>query len=803
MMLRAGLSALLSHWRRKPLQLLTLFTGLALATALWSGVQAINAQARASYDQAAQALGETRYSQLIPGTGETLDQATYITLRRAGWQVSPIVDGRITAAGESFRLIGFDPLTVPAGIAPEGSIGDTGIAEFLRPPGQIFAAPAAAARLQGAFDAAILGNQAVAPNVLLTDIAVAQRLLGLTGEISRLLILPDQPLSQPGLSEIAPSLDLRGPSQGSDVARLTGSFHLNLTAFGLLSFAVGLFIVHGAIGLAFEQRRPMFRTLRALGLPLRVLVKLFALELLVFALLAGAVGMALGYAIAAALLPDVAATLRGLYGAEVSGALTLRPAWWFAGMAIALLGTAVAGAGAIAQVIRLPMLAAAQPRAWAVASERRLWRLGLGAAGLVLVALGAGLFGEGLVAGFILLGGLLVACALALPVLLHALLRGAEALARSALAQWFWADTRQQLPGLSLALMALLLALAANIGVGTMVASFRLTFTGWLDQRLASELYVTAETEASASALRAWLEERADAVLPIWHVEARVAGLPAEIFGVADHPTYRRNWPLLEAAPDAWDRIARGDGVLVNEQLARREGLWTGETVELPGDWTAKIVGVYSDYGNPSGQVIIGLGDLVDRFPEVEKRRFGIRIAPEKAADLARAITEDYGLPPQNMTDQASLKAFSLGVFERTFTVTAALNVLTLSVAGFAILTSLLTLAAIRQPQLAPVWALGLTRGRLARLEVTRAVVLAAVTVLAAIPTGLLLAWLLLAVINVQAFGWRLPMHVFPADWLRLGALSLLAAVLAALWPARKLATIPPADLLKVFANER
>ena len=28
--------------------------------------------------------------------------------------------------------------------------------------------------------------------------------------------------------------------------RLTDSFHLNLTAFGLLSFAVGLFIVHGA-----------------------------------------------------------------------------------------------------------------------------------------------------------------------------------------------------------------------------------------------------------------------------------------------------------------------------------------------------------------------------------------------------------------------------------------------------------------------------------------------------------------------------------------------------------------------------
>ena len=66
-----------------------------------------------------------------------------------------------------------------------------------------------------------------------------------------------------------------------------------------------------------------------------------------------------------------------------------------------------------------------------------------------------------------------------------------------------------------------------------------------------------------------------------------------------------------------------------------------------------------------------------------------------------------------------------------------------------------------------------------------------------------MLAWVLLAVINVEAFGWRLPMHFFPSDWLLLGALSLLAAALASLWPARRLATRPPADLVKVFAHER
>jgi putative ABC transport system permease protein len=128
---------------------------------------------------------------------------------------------------------------------------------------------------------------------------------------------------------------------------------------------------------------------------------------------------------------------------------------------------------------------------------------------------------------------------------------------------------------------------------------------------------------------------------------------------------------------------------------------------------------------------------------------------------------------------------------------------MTLAVAGFAILTSLLTLATMRLPQLAPVWALGLTRGQLARLELLRALLLAALTMVLAVPVGLVLAWVLLAVINVEAFGWRLPMHLFPGQWVLLGALALLAAGLASLWPARKLATMPPSTLLRVFASER
>jgi putative ABC transport system permease protein len=803
MMVWTGLTALLSHWRRRPVQLAVLLLGLSLATALWSAVQAINGEARASYDRAAAILGQDRLAQLVREDGARIDQQVFVTLRHAGWLVSPVIDGELRFGDVRLRVIGIDPLTLPSQAQQVDVAGGDGLLPFITAPGLFYAAPETAARLAGQATPLVRVAENLPPGTVLTDIGQAQVLLGARDKISRLLLWSAQPMGRASLKAVAPGLTQREPSETGDLARLTDSFHLNLTAFGFLAFAVGLFIVHSAIGLAFEQRRPVFRTLRAVGLPARVLILLLLGELLIFALVAGLVGVALGYLVASALLPDVAATLRGLYGANVPGTLAIRPAVWASGLAIAMIGTMASASRSLWQLWHLPLLAPAQPRAWARASELALRAQGVAAMLLLLTAAAIAQSGTGLVAGFALLAALLLGAALALPPLLTGLLHLGGRLARGPLAEWFWADTRQQLPGLSLALMALLLALAANVGVSTMVSSFRLTFTGWLDQRLASELYVTARTEAEATAIRNWLAQRSDAVLPVWSIEGRVAGQPAQIYGVADHATYRDNWPILSAVPDAWDRIASGEGALINEQLSRRASLTLGGDILLPGGFPAKIAGVYSDYGNPAGQVIIGIDTLVQHYPDASRLRYAIRVAPGKVEALAGSLQTEFGLPAQNVIDQAGIKAFSLKVFERTFSVTAALNVLTLGVAGIAMFASLLTLSGMRLPQLAPVWAMGLTRLHLAWLELWRGLLLAALTMLAALPLGIGLAWLLLAVVNVEAFGWRLPMHLFPADWMRLGALALLATGLASAVPAWRLARLSPSDLLKAFAHER
>ncbi|WP_300441609.1 FtsX-like permease family protein [uncultured Mameliella sp.] len=798
-MTRAVLQALAAHWRRNPLQFFTFLAGLALATALWSGVQAINAEARASYDAAAATLGEGRFDQLVPRAGDSLPQETYVALRRAGWQVSPVVEGVLRTDAGRVRIVGLDPLTTPGALSPVGGARDIDLNSFLT-VGVLFADAATAGRLAD-LPQEVVTDTSVAPDTALTDVGVAQRLLDRPERLSRLILAPEQPMGLPPLEQVAPGLTRVAAQSGSDVGQLTGSFHLNLTAFGLLSFAVGIFIVHGTIGLVFEQRRGMVRTLRTLGVPLRRLILLMAVELLVLSLLAGGIGVVLGYVIAALLLPDVAATLEGLYGAQVSGGLQLRPVWWLSGLAIAVLGAGLAGAGALWRIARMPILASARPRAWAMAAGRGRWLQGAAAVLLLAVAAGIALADAGLIAAFALLGCLLIGAALALPLILGAVLALGQSRAKGVIGGWFWADTRQQLPGLSLALMALLLAMAANVGVSTMVSSFRLTFIDFLDQRLFADAYIRGVDRDRMPGIEAFLQDRGATVLPLLRVDSRLAGVPAELMGARVGPAYETNWTFVAARPEAWTQVAAGDAVIVNEQLARRAGLWLDDMLDLGGGLRLPLAGVYGDYGNPVGQAVIAEARFGVVFPDETPRQFGVLgLDPE---ELRSALGERFGLPPSSVVDQSSVKAFSLGVFERTFTVTAALNVLTLAVAGFAILMSLLTLSAIRLPQLAPVWAMGLTRGALARVELIRALVLAALTALLALPLGLALAWVLLAMVNVQAFGWRLPMYLFPLDYARLGLLTLLAAALAALWPALRMARTPVSQLLRVFANER
>ena len=348
------LGALAGHWRRHRLELAALFVGLAVATALWSGVQALNAEARASYAEAGAMLAADRLAAVRAQDGGLFPREDYVALRRAGWDVSPVLEGTWRRGDLRLRIVGIDPLTLPrqASAGTDGGFeGAENFVAFVRPPWRALAGASTVARLEGVEGLPPLEVSAtLPPGTLLVDIGAAEALLGTEGALSRLTLAPEA-AGQRLPPDLAGHLRVEPPGEGAaETERLTESFHLNLTAFGFLSYIVGLFIVYSAAGLAFEERRPMIRTLRACGVPARLLGAALLAEIVVIALAAGLAGTVVGYVIAAALLPDVAASLGGLYGAQVAGSLSLSPSWWLAGLGMSVLGALGASARYLAGV---------------------------------------------------------------------------------------------------------------------------------------------------------------------------------------------------------------------------------------------------------------------------------------------------------------------------------------------------------------------------------------------------------------------------------------------------------------------
>ena len=329
--------------------------------------------------------------------------------------------------------IGIEPMTLPGEVGQAPTVARGEFQKFITPPGQTLISPETLSDLklaEGARPAANNGMQLpplqqqanLVPDVLVVDIGIAQQILNMPGQVTRLL-LGKAKGKRAALSDVAGDrLRLIEPDAETDLERLTDSFHLNLTAFGLLSFFVGLFIVNSAVGLAFEQRLPMLRTLRSCGVSARMLNAVLVIEQIALALVAGLAGLVCGYFVAAALLPDVAASLRGLYGASIPGELTLKSQWWLAGIAISVLGALAASAASLIKAVRLPVLASAQPQAWRQAQRRWLQWQGMAAIAIFAAAAGILWLGDSLLAGFAVLAALMLGAALALPPILERVL---------------------------------------------------------------------------------------------------------------------------------------------------------------------------------------------------------------------------------------------------------------------------------------------------------------------------------------------------------------------------------------------
>ncbi len=782
------MKALLSHYWRHPWQTLFLTIGLVAGVALWSAVQIINQHAEDSYQQAQNLLGAQAQYWIRNRRDQGIEPSVYVELRRAGFrQIFPIVELEVsTAAGVSIKVIATDLLALPddafASDESNADFSDNWL-KFVQPPYRAWVPQVLARELDlSAGDQLELRDGRLLPPALiqarkqqgrrvLVDIAAAFELSAsdrlsylavgsvTTDEFSRLAkVLPDH-------------LELIENQQHLDLRELTQSLHSHLSAMSLLSFAVGLFIVFNAVRFSLWYRRATLLNLRLMGCDTRVLLLAILLETLLWSLFGTALGFGTGILLAQALLPGLGASLQSLYDAVVATDLGLNPWTLVQAWCISLLGLLWALAWPLYR--QLPRRGLEAARSDLLLADEAIARRRLALAGLLLalLALLAYRYIETVNQGFVVLGLTLFAAAWVLPMLLALALRVLARLlpSRLLLARWMVSDGWSQLPALRSAMMALLLALTANLGVGSLVDSFRGAFVGWLEVRQSADIYLRTPQISDAQLLG--LPERSQWLADSHHrigITTRWRERPTQLRGVDPAAPDSLSLPLSrwqgESAAEALQTWREQPAkVLVNEQVYFLAGVDIGEQIKLQSDSgfrSYQVVGVFYDYGNPYFQFYLPDRELASHWRQHYSRGIALWLNPDnpQAMQQAEAGLKALGAQPGDWISQAQVRKLSVAIFDRTFAITAAMNGLTMIVAAIALLASLLAILQERLPQFAQWRALGLRQSEQLLLVATPLLIFCAIVWLVSIPLGAILSWILIHKLNIISFGWSMPL---------------------------------------------
>jgi putative ABC transport system permease protein len=655
--------------------------------------------------------------------------------------------------------------------------------------------------------------------LLVTDIASAQAIFGAPGRLARIdLIVAADAAGRALLDRITRALPPGAEVVASGVragstAQMIRAFQWNLTALSLLALVVGMFLIYQTMTFSVVQRRPLIGSLRAIGVTRAEIFALVMGEAALIGVVGTVAGLALGWALARGLLGLVTRTINDLYFVISVRDVTLEPLVLAKGVLLGVGATLAAALAPALEATGAPPRVVMSRGALETGARRLVPRVtgvgvGLLAVGAIILALPGGI-----VSGFAGLFVLMVGCALVAPASALGLLRLVHPAAAAAFGILGRLATRGIVAALSrtsVAIAALMIAVSAAIGVGIMIASFREAVVGWLEGTLRADIYVSAPSlvgNRPDATLDPALVSRLAATPGVARVGTSRGvvvsgpGGPVQVVALDVDPARPPRWRFREGSAAAvWadDR----DTVIVSEPYANRRGARVGQAVPLRtdrGERDFPVGGIFYDYGSSAGVVVMSRRTY-DRFWD-DRRVSGVAIEAEPDVDLQHlmaALRERAGGGQEVVVrSNRALREASLEVFDRTFAITSVLRTLTVAVAFIGMLAALMALQLERAREIAVLRTLGLTPRQVWGLVTAETGLMGLLAGVLAVPGGLLLAGILVFVVNRRSFGWTMPIDPSPAILLQGVALSVLAAVLAGLYPAWRMARALPADALR------
>ncbi|MBD0305723.1 MAG: ABC transporter permease [Nitrospiraceae bacterium] len=670
------------------------------------------------------------------------------------------------------------------------------------------------------------------------DIAAAQALFGLVGRLDRIDITTEPGSSIDRIAEeikgvLPPGLTVARPSRRNEqVERMVRAFQLNLSMLSTVGLLVGLLLVYNTISFSVVQRRREIGMLCALGMGRQAISGVFVGEAAMMGIVGGIAGGWMGLLLARSILSLVSRTISDLYVPveptfgnfqnSVLSFLHAPVAAWTWGAAIGMVVSVMGAIGPSLDASRTAPARALAPGDYEAAQVLRAGSLVWSGLFLLLLAgllaLGSPIGGLpvfGYVSALCLLVGL--SCLIPALIIRFGTLISAGSGSVQPLSRLETIKTLLRLAGdrigrtprrSAVTISAMMVGVAIMVGVGTMIGSFRHTVELWIEQTVLADLVV---------APTAWLQGGDEGILAK-RIPLKWADHVASIPGVEAVDTYReltvelkgqpvalvsrnlrlhaersRYWFLSGNSASILKETESNDGVVISEVLARTHSLGVGDSVPLmtpSGEHQFRVQGVFYDYATDGGKIVMDHAQYRRYWHDDTATVLAVYLAKGiNGESIRHALTDRIrSLAPDShpaVISNRQLKQEILAIFDRTFAVTYALELITVVIAILGIINTLVTSIFERQRELATLRSIGASARQVHLLMLCESAYLGLFGGIFGVIAGVLLSIVLIEVVNKQSFGWTVQFTLSAGLLVKAVALASAAALSAGYLPAR------------------
>ncbi len=621
---------------------------------------------------------------------------------------------------------------------------------------------------------------------------------------------------------LGPGFDIDRPDRrGQSVETMLRSFQLGLNLGSGVALLVGVFLVYNTVSIGVVQRRREIGTLRALGATRRAIRWLFSLEAMLLGLLGSALGIPFGLLLARSAIGAVSESVSSLYVRVNATQVTLRPSEVVTGVLMGVIGSMLAAlwpaaiASGVAPVEALRKDAAGGAgllplRSWPTAVGVLLWLLVWPLQWIPPpvenLALG----------GYLAIFAAVMGLALLSPQLLRVFSGpyAAPAQALLGITGRLAADNFGRAPlRTAVPISALAIGTSMAVAITGFISSFQVSAVKWIEESIPADLFCTSSSKLAGTANQPMAPELGEqlkalpgveAVDPVRLYQHDLLGLRVYLTAI-DFDVYQSRAKLTVLAGTNPTLEQRKAGwVTISENLALRRNLKPGDelTISTPtGEKRYPIGAVIVDYTSDQGVVVLERSIFVRDFQDDRVDSFHVYVQDKAQLEAVRQrINERFGAQYNlYVLSNAELRQEALGLIDRAFSVTTAMEIVAILLALLGVVNTLLAAVIDRTREIGLLRALGAARAHVTKLFAAEAALIGFTGGLFGVALGGVTGALITIAVNRHATGWAFPYHYPWAAALQVIAIASVCSVLAGLYPARRAATL---DVVEALAWE-